>query len=172
MRKNSRMSSTVAASRSSIDPMVECAFARILKTHLEQPQKTVNVRLIVVTQTLFFLHGFALIIEVLLRGRRVISCDHFPARARAATGCGQSLKIICAFTRSRAVHRTAGVRNVLKVRGFRDVPRNLENIMCSKEMSETCAPLTLVSRADIVIDGNRHDWDGMVFVQNNAQAVL
>src|SRR2546421_4266674 len=144
---------------------------RILKTHLEQPQKTVNVRLIVVTQTLLFLHGFALIVEVILRhGERSHAITFQPERERQLAG-GQSLKIICAFTRSRAVHRTAGVRNVLKVRGFRHVLGTLKHHML-EEMSETCAPLTLVSRADIVIDSNRYDWDGMVFVQNYAQAVL
>src|SRR5205085_1487981 len=39
---------------------------RILETHFEQSQETIHVRLIVITQTLFFLDGFALIIEIFL----------------------------------------------------------------------------------------------------------
>ena len=39
----------------------------VLETHLKESQESVDVRLVVVTQTLFFFDGFALIIEVLLR---------------------------------------------------------------------------------------------------------
>ncbi len=39
---------------------------RVLETHLEESQESVDVRLVVIAQTLFFLDGFALIVEVLL----------------------------------------------------------------------------------------------------------
>ena len=39
----------------------------VSKTHLEQAQESIHVRLVVVTQPFFFLYGFTLIVEILLR---------------------------------------------------------------------------------------------------------
>ena len=39
----------------------------VLEAHLKEPQETVNVRLVVIAQTFFFLHRLALVIEIFLR---------------------------------------------------------------------------------------------------------
>src|SRR5215813_14502161 len=38
---------------------------RILKTHLKEAQKSVDVRLVVIAQTLLFLYSFTLIVQIL-----------------------------------------------------------------------------------------------------------
>ena len=67
---------------------------RILKAHFKQPQETIDVRLIVIAQTLFFFHRFALIVEVLLRdGERAHAVAFQPKRQRQLVR-GQRFEII------------------------------------------------------------------------------
>ena len=66
----------------------------IFKAHFKQPQKAIDVRLIVITQTLLFFHRFALIVEVLLRdGERAHAIAFQPKRQRQLV-CGQGFEII------------------------------------------------------------------------------
>src|SRR2546425_1064283 len=55
--------------------------------------------------------------------------------------------------------------------GLRHIFRALKHHVL-EEMGEPGAPLSLVARAYVIIDGNRNDWHRMLFVQNDAQAVI
>src|SRR6185369_4599177 len=111
----------------------------------------IDVRLIVITETLFFLNGLALIVEVLLGyGERAHAIALQPKRERQLTG-RQRLVIIGALAGSGSVHGAAGVRNILKVRGLRHIFRTLKHHVL-EQMSETRTAFALVARTHIVID--------------------
>ncbi len=55
--------------------------------------------------------------------------------------------------------------------GFRHVLRALEHHVF-EEMGEPGAPFAFVARAYIVIDRHGNDWHRVVFVQNDAQAII
>jgi hypothetical protein len=40
-----------------------------------------------------------------------------------------------------------------------------------EQMSKTRAAFALVARTNIVVDGDGHDWHGMVFVKDDPQSV-
>ena len=143
----------------------------ILKTHFEQAQKTIDIRLVVIAQPFFLLDGFALVVEVLLGyGQRTHPIAFEPECQRQLV-CWQRLEIVCALTGCGSVHRAAGVRNVLKVPGLRHVFRSLKHHVF-EQMRKACTTRAFVSRTDVVINRNRYDGDRAVLVQNHTKAIV
>src|SRR5436190_5702527 len=70
---------------------------RILKTHLEQTQKAVNVWLIVITQPLFFFDGFALVVEIFLRDRQRAHAITFQPEGQRQLARRQRFEVVSAL---------------------------------------------------------------------------
>ena len=144
---------------------------RVLETHFEQPQKSVHVGLIVVTQALFFLDGFALIVEVLLRHVQRAHAIAFQPKRQWQFTRRQSLEIIRALARGRAVHRAAGVRDELKVRGFRNVLGALKHHVL-EQMRESGAAFGFVARTDVIVNADGNDRHGLILIEDDPQSVI
>ena len=57
------------------------------------------------------------------------------------------------------------------MRGFRDILRPLKHHVL-EQVGKSRPAFTLVTRAYVVINRDRNDRNGMIFIQNNAQAVI
>ena len=55
--------------------------------------------------------------------------------------------------------------------GFRDILRSLKHHVF-EQVGKSGPAFTLVTRAYVVINCDRNDRNGMIFIQNNAQAVI
>ena len=126
---------------------------RIRKDQLVHPEKRVDVRLIVVTQSLLFLDGVALVVEIFLRHFQRPHAIAFEPEREWQLVRRQSLEIVGALGGRCAVHRAAGVEDVLEVRGFRNVFRALKHHVL-KQVSKAGAAFFLVARTDVVVNGD------------------
>src|SRR5215471_1072219 len=90
----------------------------VAKAHLKEAQKSVDIRLVVVPESLFLLYCFALIVQILLSDAQRPHAIAFQPQSQRQLAGWQRLKIISAFARGGPVHGAAGVRYVLEMRGF------------------------------------------------------
>ena len=143
---------------------------KILKDHFVNQVENLPVRLIVVPQTLLFLDGLTLVIEILLRYRQASHPVGFEPQRERQLVRRQRLEIVRPLARRCAVHRAAGLHYVLKMPRLWHIRRPLEHHVL-KQMSKPRAPLALVTRADIVIDRDRHDRYRVIAVEHNLKPV-
>ena len=82
----------------------------------------------------------------------------------------QRLVVIGALGRSRAVHRAAGIEDVLEMRGLGNIFGPLKHHVL-EQVGKARPSDFFITRADIVIKRDRHNRYGVVFAQNYTEAV-
>ena len=143
---------------------------RVLENQFVDAQEGVNVRLIVVAQSLLFLYGITQIVHILLRDfQRTHAVAFEPERQRKVTR-RQRFVVIRALCRSGAVHRAAGIEDVLEMSGLGNIFGSLKHHVL-EQVGKAGAAYLLITRADIVIKRDGHNRYGVVFAQNYAKPV-
>ena len=84
---------------------------------------------------------------------------------------GKSFVVVRAVVARRTVRAAAPVDDETEVLSLAHVGRALEHHVL-EEVREPRAPLDLVSRANVVVDGHRDSRDGVVWVHHHTQAVV
>src|SRR6185295_15737149 len=142
----------------------------VLENQLINPQESVYVRLIVIPQSLFFLNGVALVIQILLRDlQRAHPIAFQPERQRQVTR-REGFVVVCPLCGSGAVHGAAGGKDILKVSRLGNVFRSLKHHVL-EEMGETGSSQLFITRTDVVVQSDGYDRHSMVFAQNNAKTI-
>ena len=118
----------------------------------------------------FFLHGVALVVEVVLGDRERLHAIGFEEDAEVELVGRQRLVIQRAILVGRAVHRAAVDEHLHEVLAGADVLGSLEHHVL-EEMREPGAALALVLRADEVVHDDRIDRRVVILGDDHAQAV-
>ena len=129
-----------------------------------------RVRLVVDAQALLFLHGLALVVELLLRedeGAHPVGLEEEPEVEALGR---QRLVVVRAVLGRRAVHRAAGARDEPEVLALADVLGALEHEVL-EEMGEPRPARELHPAPDVVGDVDRDEGDAALRRGDDRQAV-
>ena len=128
------------------------------------------VRLVVDAQPPLFLDGVALVVEILLGDRQRLHAIGLEEDAEIELVGGQRLEVERAVLVGGAVHRAAVDEHQHEVFAGADVLGSLEHHVL-EEVREPGSALPFVTRADVVVHGDRIDRRGVVLGHDHPQAV-
>src|SRR5215208_4760938 len=116
---------------------------------------TLAVRLVIDTESPFFLDGVTLVIEIVFCDRQALHPIKFEEESQVELVRRQDLEVVCTIFVCGAIHVAAVIEDEHKMFTCSNVLGSLEHHVF-KKMRKTGAALAFVSRADIVSYRNRH----------------
>ena len=129
-----------------------------------------SVRLVVHAEALLFLHGLALVVELLLREDEGAHAVGFEEEGEVEGLGGQRLEVVRPVFGRRPVHRAARLGDETEVVSLADVLRALEHQVL-EEMRESRLAGRLDPASDVVRHVDRHEGDSALRRHDDREAV-
>ena len=129
-----------------------------------------RVRLVVHAHPLLFLHGLALVVELLLREDERAHAVGLEEEAEVEALGGKGLEVVRPVLGRRPVHRAARLGHEPEMLALADVLRALEHEVL-EEVREPRLPGRLDAAADVVRDVHRHEGDSALRRHDDRQPV-